>query len=172
VALGEFVVALGDIPAAGEPDGGSYRARGLRRVDGDLRQWVERLPDDIGRADVLAVWEDCLSAGDWTDAPRWLHSDLRGDNLIARAGVLVAVIDWEGCAVGDPSADCLAAWWLFDRASRESFRVASGARPGDWLRAKGWALYMAVAAIPYYRETNPVFAGQARAALREVLTDD
>jgi hypothetical protein len=31
---------------------------------------------------------------------------------------------------------------------------------------------MAVAAIPYYRETNPVFAGQARAALREVLTDD
>lgn len=171
-ALGELVAALKDVPTDGAPDGGSYRAFGLQRVDADLRRWADQLPDDIDRAAVLAVWEECLSAGVWTDPPRWLHSDLRGDNLIARDGDLVAVIDWEGCTVGDPSADYLAAWWLFDRPSRDSFRRASGARANDWLRAKGWALYMAVAAIPYYCKTNQVFAGQARAALRGILADD
>lgn len=170
-ALGEFVVALQDVPIDGAPQVGSYRAFGLQRVDGDLRRWVGQLPNDIDGAAVIAAWEECLSAGEWMDPPRWLHSDLRGDNLIAHDGALVAVIDWEGCSVGDPSVDYLAAWWLFAGASRETFRVASGACRADWLRAKGWALYMAVAAIPYYHETNPAFAGQARVALHQILTD-
>jgi aminoglycoside phosphotransferase (APT) family kinase protein len=103
--------------------------------------------------------------------PSWVHTDLRGDNLIAEHGRLAAVIDWEGCTVGDPSADHLAAWWLFDGASRETFRIASGAGKDTWLRAMGWTLFMSVAAIPYYTETNPTFAGQARLALDEVFDD-
>ncbi len=35
----------------------------------------------------------------------------------------------------------------------------------------GWALFMSVAAIPYYSETNPTFAGQARRALDEIIED-
>jgi aminoglycoside phosphotransferase (APT) family kinase protein len=101
----------------------------------------------------------------------WFHSDLRGDNLIVHSGRLVAVIDWEGCTVADPSADYLAGWWLFDRDSRETFRSASNADRSDWLRAKGWALHMAVAAIPYYADSNPVFVAQARNALDEILSD-
>ena len=172
VALGEFVAALRHVPTEGAPHDGSYRALGLQRVDGDLRLWVDQPPEDIDRIDVLAVWEECRSAGEWMGPPRWLHSDLRGDNLIARDGELVAVIDWEGCTVGDPSVDYLAAWWLLDRASRESFRIASAASAADWLRAKGWALHMAVAAIPYYRDTNPRFVEQARTALHRVLTNE
>jgi aminoglycoside phosphotransferase (APT) family kinase protein len=91
--------------------------------------------------------------------------------MIARDGRLAAVIDWEGCTVGDPSADHLAAWWLFDAESREAFRTASRADKETWLRAMGWALFMSVAAIPCYATTNPAFASQARHALNEILED-
>lgn len=171
-ALGEFVVALRRVPTDGAPEGGNYRAFGLAKADGDLRYWVDRLPDDIDRDAVLAVWEACLSAGEWIGPPTWLHSDLKGDNLIAHGGELIAVIDWEGCTVGDPSADYLAAWWLFDRDSRETFRTASQAQTSDWLRGMGWALHMAVVAIPYYAHTNPVFVAQARAALGQIIQSD
>ncbi len=172
LALGAFVGAMREVPTEGAPEGGNYRAFGLEQVDKDFRQWVAQQPDDIERDPLMAVWEKCIAVGEWTDGPAWLHSDLRGDNLIASHGELVAVIDWEGCTVGDPSADCLAAWWLFDADSRETFRTATGARRSDWMRAKGWALHMAVAAIPYYTHSNPQFASQARAALHQILTDE
>jgi aminoglycoside phosphotransferase (APT) family kinase protein len=168
-ALGEFVVALRRVSTDSAPQGGSYRAFGLANADSDLRRWVDRLPDDIDRSAVLRVWEACLSVGGWEGPPVWLHSDLRGDNLIAKSGRLVAVIDWEGCTVGDPSADYLAAWWLFEGDSRNAFRAASKARRHDWLRAKGWALHMAVVAIPYYTDSNPGFVAQARNALNQIL---
>lgn len=169
--LGEFVVALRKVPTQGAPEGGNYRAFGLANADAAFRQWVERLPEDIDRPTVVAVWESCRSAGEWNGPETWLHSDLRGDNLIARGGQLVGVIDWEGCTVGDPSADYLPAWWLFGRDSRETFRTMSKAQPSDWQRAKGWALHMAVVAIPYYADTNPMFVVQARSALNEILNE-
>jgi len=169
--LGAFLLALRKVPTQGAPEDGNYRAFGLAKVDSDLRRWVQRLPDDIDRSAVLAIWESCLSIGEWNGLPTWLHSDLRGDNLIAHNGRLVGVIDWEGCTVGDPSADYLPAWWLFDGASRETFRATSRAEHPDWLRAMGWALHMAVVAIPYYAGTNPMLVAQARSALNEILNE-
>lgn len=169
--LGEFVQALRRVSTANAPTGGNYRAFGLARVDDDFRDWLAKLPDDIDRFQVESIWESCLSVGEWDLKPSWVHTDLRGDNLVVRDGSLVAVIDWEGCTVGDPSADHLAAWWLFDGNSRETFRVASGANRDTWFRAMGWALFMSVAAIPYYSATNAIFAGQARRALDETIDD-
>jgi hypothetical protein len=40
-----------------------------------------------------------------------------------------------------------------------------------WFRAMGWALFMSVAAIPYYVETNPAFVRQAIRALHEIIND-
>lgn len=172
VALGEFVVALRRVSTDGAPQGGNYRGFGLANMDRDLRYWADRLPEDIDRDAVIGVWESCLSAGEWAGPPTWFHSDLRGDNLIAHEGKLVAVIDWEGCTVGDPSADYLAAWWLFDGDSRETFRSTCNAERSDWQRAKGWALHMAVVAIPYYTDSNPGFVEQARNALNVILDHD
>ena len=171
-ALGEFVVALRRVSTDGAPQGGNYRAFGLSKVDQGLRRWASKLPDDIDQTAVLRVWEQCLAVGDWDGPPTWLHSDLRGDNLIADHGNVVGVIDWEGCTVGDPSADYLPAWWLFDSDTRHTFRTASNATHPGWMRAKGWALHMAVAAIPYYTETNPAFVAQARKALAEIIADE
>ncbi len=170
-ALADFVTTLRKVPTDALPDGGSYRAGSLSEVDEDLREWVNQLPEGIDRSRIIETWETCLAAGDHDGPPAWLHSDLRGDNLLAREGRLVAVIDWEGCTVGDPSADLLAAWWLFDADSRVSFREAVAASDPEWMRAKGWALHMAVAAIPYYSKTNPTFAGQAYQALDEIMSD-
>jgi aminoglycoside phosphotransferase (APT) family kinase protein len=171
-ALAAFVLALRSISIEGAPKGGSYRAFGLGKVDRGFRAWAARLPDDIDRISVRRVWNQCLAVGEREGPPTWLHSDLRGDNLIARDGDLIAVIDWEGCTVGDPSADYLAAWWLFDANSRDTFRSALEADRSDWMRAKGWALLMAVSAIPYYADTNQAFVAQARTAITEILTDE
>lgn len=169
--LGEFVVALREVPTTGAPTNGNYRAFGLANVAAGLHDWVAKLPDDIDRSRVTSVWDRCLSVGELEARPSWAHTDLRGDNLIARGGEVVAVIDWEGCTVGDPSADHLAAWWLLDGKSRETFRVASKADQDSWFRAMGWALFMSVAAIPYYVDTNPAFVRQARRALDEIFDD-
>lgn len=169
-SLAAVVTAMRRVSTVGAPARGNYRAFGLPNVDRTFRAFADRLPDDIDRPAVIRVWESCLNAETWDGPPTWLHSDLRGDNLIARDGKLVAVIDWEGCTVGDPSADLLAAWWLFDGDSRETFRRAvREATTSDWERAKGWALHMAVLAIPYYADSNPDFVRQARRALADIL---
>ena len=170
--LGEFVCALRMVPTAGAPADGSYRGFGLRKADAGFRRWVKKLPADIDQSAANRVWDSCLAVGDRTEPPTWFHSDLRGDNLIVRDDRLIAVIDWEGCSVGDPSADLLGAWWLFDGDSRDALRTATQAGAAEWKRAKGWALHMAVLAIPYYADTNRAFVDQARRALEEILADD
>ena len=170
--LAGFITALRGMSTEWAPPGGSYRAFDLATVDHDLRRWTTQLPCDFDPGEVLGIWDMCLNAPEWKGTPTWLHSDLRGDNLLVHEGVLSAVIDWEDCAVGDPAADYLAAWWLFDADSRDAFRSATKASTPEWTRAKGWALHMAVAAIPYYIDSHPPFAAQARTALAEILADE
>lgn len=171
-ALGEFILALRSVSTDGAPKGGSYRGFGLAGVTDSFDRWLAQIPDtEVDRSRVEAIWDLCRSADHWQGPPTWFHSDLHGGNLLARDGRLVAVIDWEGCTVGDPSSDLMAAWWLFDAKRRKTFRSVVGAGDAEWLRAKGWALFMAVAAIPYYSSTNVGFATEARRALEEILAE-
>jgi aminoglycoside phosphotransferase (APT) family kinase protein len=41
-----------------------------------------------------------------------------------------------------------------------------------WARGRGWALSVAVIALPYYRDSNPVLAGIARRAIAAILGED
>ena len=168
--LGEFVIAIRRLPTEGAPDD-NYRGRGLSNVDNDVRQRIDQLPDSYDRAAILDVWQACVSAPDWKGQPTWFHGDLYSNNLIARDGRLVAVIDFEGCDAGDPSIDLIAAWWLFDQSSRTTFRDAVDPDEPQWMRGKGWALFIGVSAIPYYRDTNPAFAELASRAIDEILQD-
>jgi aminoglycoside phosphotransferase (APT) family kinase protein len=168
--LGEFVIAIRRLPTEGAPDD-NYRGRGLSNVDTDVRQRIDQLPDSYDRAAILDVWQACVSAPDWKGQPTWFHGDLYSNNLIARDGRLVAVIDFEGCSAGDPSIDLIAAWSLFDQSSRRTFRDAVDPDEPQWMRGKGWALFVGVSAIPYYRDTNPAFAELASRAIDEILQD-
>ncbi len=168
--LGEFVLALRKVGIEGAPDG-SYRGHGLAGSDADARRAINQLPESFDQRALIELWESSLAAPVWGGEPTWFHSDLHSGNLLARDGDLVAVIDFEGCSVGDPSSDLIAAWWLFDKQSRITFRETVNPDEASWQRGKGWALFMGVSAVGYYDVTNPVFADMARHAIDEILSD-
>ena len=127
------------------------------------------LPGDIDQDEVLDVWESCLAAPAWDGPPTWFHGDLHSGNLLARDGELVAVLDFERCSAGDPASDLLTAWWLFNESGRSAFLETIDPDKASLNRGKGWALYMCIAGIPYYLDTNPGFVAMARRALTQIL---
>ncbi|MEA3501429.1 MAG: aminoglycoside phosphotransferase family protein [Actinomycetota bacterium] len=168
--LGEFVVALRHVDTDGAPDE-SGRGKGLLPAHDRFLDYLGRFNNERERDKILRVWETSRASPVWRGSPTWFHGDLHSGNLLARDGSLIAVLDWEGCGVGDPASDLIAAWWLFDVDSRQAFRDAIQPDEAQWVRGMGWALYMAVAAIPYYSDSNPVFASMARLALDRILTE-
>lgn len=40
-----------------------------------------------------------------------------------------------------------------------------------WARGRGWALSIALIALPYYKNTNPTLANQARHVIQEILKE-
>jgi aminoglycoside phosphotransferase (APT) family kinase protein len=105
---------------------------------------------------VLAAWDRVMATPPWPGEPVWVHADLQGGNLIACGGRLAAVIDF-GPALGDPAVDLLPAWNLFEGRARDAFRAALDVDEDTWERGRGWALSIALVALPYYLRlgTNP-----------------
>ena len=92
-------------------------------------------------------------------------------NLLVRDGRLTGVIDWGSLGVGDPAVDLIPAWGALPADARDGFRAALGVDEATWTRGRGWALSIGLVALPYYVETNPVFAETARVLIRETLAD-
>lgn len=107
----------------------------------------------------------------FTGDPVWIHGDLHPANLLTRRGRLSAVIDWGGMGLGDPGMDLMVAWTLFDTPARAAFKSAISPDPAAWARGRAQALGKALMAIPYYRQSNPVFYRQMRQTLDRVLAD-
>ena len=122
-------------------------------------------------AAVTAAWEDALRQPEWDGPPVWVHWDLHAENLLALDGRLSAVIDWGCLGAGDPACDVMAAWLFLSADTRDAFRAELEVDEATWARARGGALSVGVIALPYYVETNPVFAAVARHAIDEVLAD-
>ena len=92
-------------------------------------------------------------------------------NLLVRDGRLTAVIDWGGFGLGDAACDLMVAWNLLDARSRAVFRAELEVDEATWVRGRGWALWTGLVALPYYKETNPELADNARYRIGEVLAD-
>ena len=112
-------------------------------------------------------WQESLDAPVWHGREVWLHGDLLPGNLLVVDGRLSAVIDW-GLNVGDPACDLQPAWNVFAGESRRRFRSELAVDDASWLRGRGWALFQAVVALPYYWDTNPGIVRQASRALTQV----
>ncbi|MEV8515348.1 aminoglycoside phosphotransferase family protein [Dactylosporangium sp. NPDC051484] len=168
--LTDFIAALRRIDTAGGPPA-RPGARGASLRGKDMSAWIDALAGDYDPAVLTAVWEADRSAPDWPGPPVWLHGDLHAGNLLLRDGTLGAVLDWSCLAVGDPAADLIPAWLLLDAAQRDAFRSRLGADEDTWRRGRAWAFAMSLAALPYYRTTNPFLAGIARRAIDEVLAE-
>ncbi|MEX1091806.1 MAG: phosphotransferase [Acidimicrobiia bacterium] len=117
------------------------------------------------------LWDESLGAAAWSGKEVWVHGDLLAGNLIVQERRLHAVIDWGTLNVGDPTCDLLAAWNVFSGSSRAVYLETLAVDDDTWLRGRGWAIYQAVLALPYYRDTNPRMVRQATRALEEVIAD-
>jgi aminoglycoside phosphotransferase (APT) family kinase protein len=122
---------------------------------------------------VLAAWERVMDTPAWTGDLVWVHADLQGGNLIARDGRLAAVIDFAP-SLGDPAVDLLPAWNLFHGEARAAFREALGVDDATWERGRGWALSVALVALPYYTRlgTNPRIVADSWHDIEEILINE
>ncbi|MDQ2808762.1 MAG: aminoglycoside phosphotransferase family protein [Chloroflexota bacterium] len=172
VDLAAFIKALRQVDTTGAfPRRPHSRGGPLAEGDEQVRQSVAQLGDRIDGAATLRSWEQSLNAPVWDGAAVWVHGDLLPGNLLVVNGRLSAVIDFGGLNVGDPACDLQPAWNLFVGDSRRRFRAALAVDAASWLRGRGWALYQAVSALPYYWDTNPGIIRQATHALAQVLAD-
>ncbi|MGK5440702.1 aminoglycoside phosphotransferase family protein [Micromonospora sp. URMC 105] len=172
VDLAAFVTALRRIDTTGAfPRPPRSRGGALAELDDSVRRSVAQLGDRIDGAATLRSWQESLDAPAWNGPEVWVHGDLLPGNLLVVDGRLSAVIDFGALNVGDPACDLQPAWNVFAGASRTRFRAELDVDDASWLRGRGWALYQAVSALPYYWETNPGMIRQASHALTQVLAD-
>jgi aminoglycoside phosphotransferase (APT) family kinase protein len=124
--------------------------------DAPTRCAIEALRGMVDTDAVTAAWNAALQIPEW---PARLN------------GRLSAVIDFAAVGVGDPACDLPVAWNLLPAGVRNIFRAALQVDDATWARGRGWALAMALVQLPYYRNTNPVLAANARHVIHEVLAD-
>lgn len=172
VDLATFVKALRGVEVTdGHPRPPGGRGAPLAELDEHARRSIAQLGDRIDGAAALRSWEESLAAAAWHGDEVWVHGDLLPGNLLVVDGRLSAVIDFGGLNVGDPACDLQPAWNVFAGESRARYRAELRVDDDSWLRGRGWALYQAVMALPYYWDTNPGMILQAARALSEVLAD-
>jgi len=174
-ALAEFIGTLRQIDPTGGPEPGAHNSgRGvpLATRDGGVRRSLEALRVDLDARTLEAAaaeWQAAIDAPAWNRPGMWIHGDLHGGNMLVDGGRLSAVIDWGCLGVGDPACDLMVAWTFLDAPAREVFRAALDVDDSAWARSRGWALSMALIALPYYRDTNPGLVAISNAILKEVL---
>ncbi len=171
VDLAGFLKALhaADTTGGPAPVAGS-RGMPITGRDETVRAMVAELGASLDSAAVLAAWERVMDTPAWPHEPAWIHSDLQGGNLIARDGRLAAVIDFAP-SLGDPAVGLLPAWNLFEGEARAAFRETLGVDDDTWERGRGWALSIALVALPYYTRlgTNPRIVADSWHDIDEIL---
>jgi len=156
--LAKFLIALQRIDTTGGPPPGQhnfFRGADVMSVYGDeARQSVDKLADVI---DASAAHEvlDAAEAAVIVEQPVWIHGDIAVGNLLVRDGRLGAVIDFGGCAVGDPACDLVITWVFLEGAGRDAFRLSVPADEAMWARARGWALWKAALVLANNSVINP-----------------
>jgi aminoglycoside phosphotransferase (APT) family kinase protein len=164
--LGRFLNALHRVTPAGGPPPGQHnfhRGGDVRIYDQDLRKSLAQLGQTVDATAILRLWTTaCVSP--FAGPPVWLHGDMAPGNLLVDGNRLTGVIDFGGCAMGDPACDLTVAWTLFEAAERAVFAAIMDRSSGQWQRARGWAVWKALLEICAYRPG-------ARRILERILAD-
>jgi aminoglycoside phosphotransferase (APT) family kinase protein len=174
IELATFVQALQQIETTHElPPGqhNSFRGVALGQRDPAVRVAIASLQGVIDTDRATKIWDSVLQVSTSDTPLTWIHGDLQPGNLLMRGGSLSAVIDFGCMAVGDPACDLMVAWNLFTPETRSTFRSALAVDAGTWLRGCGWALSVALIALPYYQNSNPTLATMSRYTLNQIFAD-
>lgn len=167
--LAEFILAFRKIDLTDGP--AAYRGGPLTTLDAPTRTAIAELHGVIDTDAVTAVWDAALRTPQWNGPDVWVHADLMPGNLLTVNGRLSAVIDFATAGLGDPACDLIAAWNLLPAGVRAAFRSAVGADDATWTRGRGRALSIALIALPYYKDTNPIMAANARHTISQIVAD-
>lgn len=149
----------------------SSRGVPLENKDDKTRKALKELEGVIDVQAVTSLWEVALKSPKWIKPPVWIHSDLSPGNLLMRNDRLCAVIDFGMLGIGDPACDLIIAWNLLPAHKRDLFFRKMGVDEAFVARGRGWALSIALIALPYYKDTNPVLAANARHVIKEILQE-
>lgn len=166
-----------ELPEAAKLDPGLqlYRGGSLADFDERMQQILgacASIPDlDLDLEAARAIWREAMSLPARAGASGWFHGDLVAENLLIQEDRLVAVLDFGGLGVGDPSIDVHGAWELFDVDAREVFRGELGVEEEEWLRGRAWALAVALMTFPYYWSKLPGRVEARLVMVRSVLRD-
>jgi aminoglycoside phosphotransferase (APT) family kinase protein len=164
-----FVQALRRLDLADAP--ASSRGEPLIERDDATRAAIALLEGMIDTEAAAAIWDAALETAAWRGPPVWLHGDLLRGNLLLRDGRLAGVIDWSLLGLGDPAADLIVAWSVLPSEARDVFRAELGVDDTTWARGRGLALSVALIQLPYYKDTNPELAANARHVITEALAN-
>ncbi|WP_353200815.1 aminoglycoside phosphotransferase family protein [Sandarakinorhabdus sp.] len=171
--LAAFLTALHKLDAHGGPPPcrrNFHRGGPLAIYDQETRTAIAVLGAAIDGTAALACWQAAL-ATPWTGPARWLHGDIAPDNLLVRGGRLAAVIDFGGCAVGDPACDLAIAWRWFDAPARRIFLDGCGLDAATIQRGAAWALWKALIVLAGLPGTNPAGRDQCQAIIASILAE-
>ncbi|MEU8222148.1 aminoglycoside phosphotransferase family protein [Kribbella sp. NPDC048915] len=171
--MAQFIRTLQEVDTTGAPvpdDDPFSRGTPLAPRDAMFRAALHELRDHFDTGLLTAAWEEALAADTWDGVPRWIHGDLMTGNVLVANGKLSAVIDFGTARAADPAGDVMAAWFLFEGASRKAFREALEVDEATWLRARGWVLSLRIIAIPYYRHRFPDSIPDGQAAVADILS--
>lgn len=164
-----FIQALHKIDLPSGPL--SNRGVPLEEKEMETRNAIRQLEGMIDIQIVTTLWERALKAPKWSKPAVWMHGDLSPGNLLIKNERLSGVIDFGNLGIGDPACDLIIAWNLLPASMRGIFRSGLGIDEPTWERGRGWALSNALIALPYYKDTNPVLANNARHVIQELVHD-
>lgn len=120
---------------------------------------------------IRAMWESALQAKKDVHAT-WIHGDLHPRNVLIHQGKITGIIDWGDISSGDRATDLAAVWMLFsDRIARSRALHEYGADDDTVLRAKGWAVLLAVFLLETGLADHPRHAAIGHATLHRLQED-
>lgn len=178
--LAGFLAALHQVPTDGGPVPGPHnyhRGGPIALFDDATRAAIDQLDGRIDTIGVLEVWDAAL-ASTWKGRDVWVHGDMTASNFLVRDDRVCGVIDFGCSAVGDPACDLTPAWTTFEGSSRRRFMQTVPVDGAAWARARGWALWKAVKALPTLPDDHPRNKGTrfgwrwtARGVIDQLITD-
>lgn len=173
LSLAQFLNELHKIDIAGAPVAGPhnfFRGGPLSTYDAETKSALDQLKDVIDVNLAAAVWQKALNSK-WTQNPVWIHGDLSVGNILIQNNQLVAVIDFGGMAIGDPSCDLVIAWTFLKGESRKLFKSQLNLDADTWARARGWALWKALITLAAIQDKNSLESVKQLQIITEILNE-
>lgn len=165
-----FVEGTSAIPAAKKGQYIDVMADVLAKIHGlptadlpTLPARIDPLPEVFDYLPEGPEWEDLrthlrsLADTAYVDSPKLLHGDFWPENLLWQHGAVVAILDWEDAALGDPLSDVACSRvelrYKFGKAGMQRF-IQAYARHAvvDRERLALWQVYVAAAAQRFMGE--------------------